>query len=260
MKNSHNHTLSENDILKIFLANKIKDLASNTAYSTHKVYSAATSSSKICELPIINIRTVYKTIQNIRKRNSIVVDSSRNLEELNITTLRDENFVVFDSGVDVNDRIVVLSTEKNLTHLQNSKVLICDGTFKVCPKEFLQLYVLHGKIHSNVYALVYILLTTKKEKDYLKAINIILDKCNQTFPEFIVIDFEVAAYIAFKKATKSTIYFCLFHFGQTMFRKLQKLGFVGLFIKNIQFRLFIKCVTSLAFVHQSFLKWNIKND
>ena len=89
---------------------------------------------------------------------------------------------------------------------------------------------------------------TEKENDYWKVFNMLYDKCDEKFPDYIVIDFEVSAYVAFKKATKSKIYFCLFHFGQCIFRKLQKLGLAKDFLTNIEFRMFIKCVTSLAFV------------
>ena len=65
---SHNHILSENDISKVFLDNKIKDLAANTAFSTSKVYSAATTTTKLCELPIIKKK--LKKYLNNRIRTS----------------------------------------------------------------------------------------------------------------------------------------------------------------------------------------------
>ena len=138
---------------------------------------------------------------------------------------------------------------RNLSHLKNSSICIADGTFKVCPKEYLQLYILHGKFFSNVYPLVYILMQTKKEKDYFSAFNTTIEHCNGIFPKYVIIDFEVAAFVAFKKANKNcVIYFCLFHFGQCIWRKLQKLGLSKDFLHNVEFRLFIKCFTSLAFV------------
>ena len=198
-RNIHNHILSENDIPKIFLSNTIKDLAENTAYSTHAVYSLSTNNKQICELPIVNKRNCYKNILNSRKRNSIVVDNNRNLDDISVSTFRGEKFCLFDSVVNSEDRIVILATENNLNHLQNSSILIADGTFKECPKEFLQLYVLHGKISSNVYPFVYILLKTKKETDYLKAFTIIQEKWSFEFPNYIVIDFELAALLLLKK-------------------------------------------------------------
>ena len=98
----------------------IKNLSENGAYSTHKVYSMATSEMKICELPILNKDHIYKNIRNIRKRNSIVVDSSKNLEELNIKTLRGQDFCLFDSGTDKPNRFVILTTSENLLHLENA--------------------------------------------------------------------------------------------------------------------------------------------
>ena len=68
-------------------------------------------------------------------------------------------------------------------------------------------------------------------------------------PKKVIIDFEKSAFNAFKKASKhSQLFFCLFHFGQIIWRKVQKLGLANIYIKNADFRLYIKCFTSLAFV------------
>ena len=42
----------------------------------------------------------------------------------------------------------------------------------------------------------------------------------------------------------------MFHFGQCIYRKLQKLGLSGDYQNDINFKVFIKCVSSLAFVPQ----------
>ena len=138
----HNHFLSENDILHLKLSKKINELARNTAYNTHTVYSVATQATPMSQLPILKKHNIYENIRNLRKRNSIAVDTTRNLQQLNIQTLRGEDFCLFDSGVDSDDRIVILSTVHNFCHLKNSNCAIADGTFKVCPKEFTQLYVI----------------------------------------------------------------------------------------------------------------------
>ena len=251
---NHNHVLSENDISKKFLSSKIQNIAKNTAYTTQQVYSVSTSSEKLSDLPIVNKKHICKNIRNIRKRSSIIIDKTRNLDELKVNTLRNETFCIYDSGVGANDRIVIFATENNLSHLKNSRIMIADGTFKVCPKEFLQLYVIHGEVCSKIYALVYILLKTKKEGDYLRALNIINEKCQFQLPNYVVIDFEFAAFNAFKKLSNSQNFFCLFHFGQCIWRKLQKLGLSKDFLQNKDFRLFIKSVTSLAFVPVDFVE------
>ena len=112
-RGSHNHVLSDNDINKAKTSHKIKELAESTKYSTSKVYSMATNSANIFDLPIFPKKSMYKNIQNSRKRNSIDVNYELNLRELNIKSLRNENLVLYDSGSNDVNRIIIFSTEKN---------------------------------------------------------------------------------------------------------------------------------------------------
>ena len=142
---------------------------------------------------------------------------------------------------------------KKMSHLSNAKVWISDGTFKVVPKEFSQLYVIHGKIFNKDFPLAYILMKNRTEAMYSKVLSILKEN-NVKFPQYLIIDFEIQSFNAFKKASKeTTIKFCLFHFGQCIWRRIQKEGFSKLYSRNIEFKMFIKCFLSLAFVPKEFV-------
>jgi hypothetical protein len=67
-------------------------------------------------------KSYSRTIQNIRKRN--LVDSCSHEEEIpNIFkhTLREENFIQFDNGVENENRVLIISTTKNLEYLRDAK-------------------------------------------------------------------------------------------------------------------------------------------
>ena len=68
--------------------------------------------------------------------------------------------------------MIIFSTKKNVIHLNNSCVWIVDGTFKVVPKEYYQLYIIHGKI----FPLVYILMSSKTQVDYENMIKTLKEK------------------------------------------------------------------------------------
>ena len=55
----------------------------------------------------------------------------------------DECILVFDSGQDDPDRILVFSNSELQRIARNSHVFHVDGTFRVCPKPFYQLYTVH---------------------------------------------------------------------------------------------------------------------
>ena len=212
----------------------------------------ATNEEDTQKLPDIPKKSVYQFIRDVRKRNCIQINSETNLCG-SILTLRCKNFCLYDSGSEDCERIIVFSTEDNLSHLKHSKFWVCDGTFKVVPREFTQLYTIHGHVFNKVLPFVFILMSNKSERSYERAIQIIKEKGNLELPPNIIIDFEMAAFNAFEKESKHSVSFCLFNLGQRVFRKSQKLGLSKLYQQNNDFRLFVKCVTSLAFVPSDFV-------
>ena len=64
-----------------------------------------------------------------------------------------------------------------------------------------------------------------------------------------IFDFEQAAFIAFKEVfPKVEIIGCLFHFGQTIYRNVQRLGYQKTDENNEEYSEFVKMLISLTFV------------
>jgi hypothetical protein len=104
-----------------------------------------------------------------------------------------------------------------------------DGTFKYCPKYFLQLFTLHGYYNGHYIPLAFCLLKDKLTETYAKCLTILLNKCkeiNLKFqPEEIVIDFEKSIHNAVKSVWNEVkIIGCRFHISQAWWRKVQELG------------------------------------
>ncbi|RGB21452.1 hypothetical protein C1646_634599, partial [Rhizophagus diaphanus] len=85
-------------------------------------------------------------------------------------TLNGSNFLIKDSTLDHNNRILIFTTVANLKQLELSSFWIMDGTFKTVPTIFKQLYTIHGSIggneNSQIMPLVYALMTSKSGKCY----------------------------------------------------------------------------------------------
>ena len=96
-------------------------------------------------------------------------------------------------------------------------------------------------------------MNSRSEETYHKVLSILQDN-SVRFPKYIIMDFELPQFNAFKRiADKTKIHFCLFHLGQSIWRKIQNLSFSQLYIQNTNFRLLVKCFLSLAFVPLEFL-------
>jgi hypothetical protein len=56
---------------------------------------------------------------------------------------------------------------------------------------------------------------------------------------------------------------CLFHLGQSIFRKIQKLGLTSVYHSNLTFKKFIKALIALSYVQTIYIEekfQNLKND
>jgi len=155
------------------------------------------------------------------------------------TTTTGEPFLLYDSKGDsdfgASGRVLVFATRKNLEHLASSNTWYVDGTFKVAPSLFTQLFTILGSVEQfgrteaqSILALpfVYALRTLKEQQQYeavLKAVRQAATSfgIDQFQPARIMSDFELsiinACCTVFPSATISG---CLFHLGQNVLKRV----------------------------------------
>jgi hypothetical protein len=75
-------------------------------------------------------------------------------------TDKGEQFLLLDSKD--KDRILMFATRRNLDFLIKSQEWFVDGTFKIVPKLFYQLFTIHGNINGAYYPLIYCCRTNEK--------------------------------------------------------------------------------------------------
>lgn len=86
-------------------------------------------------------------------------------------TLRNEKFLLFDSGVEDKERILLFSTSHNLELLSETKSeWFVDGTFKSSPYLFAQILTIHVLKFNTVIPLVYALFPNKTKCTYKRLI------------------------------------------------------------------------------------------
>jgi hypothetical protein len=162
------------------------------------------------------------------------------------------DFVIVD---DVRDgsRILVFGTLSDLTRLCNSDTASMDGTFKICPKIFYQLYVIHShQSHGSVPEL-FCLLPDKKTSTYHRLISLLKLKAADLELKFdpttLIVDFEVTVHNVVRDLLPTTnIKGCLFHFGQALYRNLQGLGLASLYKTSDDVRKWFRMYIGLAFL------------
>ena len=202
-----------------------------------------------------SIRALTKEVQYERKKHEYPTANPTSLADLIIPavyqeTKRQETFLLHDSGPG-EDRILVYSTRRNLEFLKNSRCVFGDGTFKVAPGLFEQIYSIHATLEERqVCPLVFTLMNRKSTDAYVNMLTAIKNLIPAWAPEVITTDFESAAIRAFQQVfPQSRLHGCHFHFGQCVWKRIQHEPAVATRYKDSpDFELQVKCLNALAFV------------
>lgn len=159
------------------------------------------------------------------------------------------DFVLFDSGAG-EDRIIILGCNQLLDGLARSTLWLADGTFKVTPSLFFQLYSIHFQFVTGVNpAAVYCLLPNKTRQSYDRMLVALRDLVPAANPATVLVDFEVATIGAFKAAYPNAhVSGCYFHLSQSVIRKVNEIGMKVNYETDDEVRGFVRCLAALAHV------------
>jgi len=192
--------------------------------------------SKIRDLPqqvvakLPQRAALKRRINRVRQAN--FPQNPKTLEELGELppefrrTMKKDSFLLYDSYEDDPEepRIIVFSTRENLRKLGKSKTWYSDGTFKVCPSSFAQIFTIHGLVKKIAFPFVYALLPNKEQASYQRVFQVLKD-ASANFntplpePETLISDFELAIINAgIAEYPHATVRLCFFHFGQSAYR------------------------------------------
>lgn len=171
-------------------------------------------------------RNLLRSVSRYQNLNRPAIPSI--LNELEIIdpynkTLEGERFLLYDSGVEDEDRLIIYATDDDLRRLCASEVVYCDGTFKCAPRLFKQLFTIHAVVFGEVFPLVYAITTRQNQATYVKIIEVLKER-TEAFglsfsPRFVSCDFEKATLNAIEsELPQAEIRGCLFHFSQSVQR------------------------------------------
>lgn len=138
------------------------------------------------------------------------------------------DFFLFDDGIE--DKILIFGTPLAKEYLKKHKFFYGDGTFKICPRPFYQVYSLHINIsHAdnivNFVPVLYILLANKTQAIYERLFTILRNQFSVII-DLYKCDYELATIQAVKSVYPSVkVTGCYFHYWKAVLKKSQKIGF-----------------------------------
>ena len=201
----HNHDSLTNDELQKMkhrqsIKRKVEDCPNQRP--TKLICSAIKGKSHIYQFN--EVRNLRKAIS--RKKLSLRPKLPTDLEDT-LNTLSSMIDQTYPEGAEmvkvVTKGIVILFTEDGLHKLSSHGVLLGDGTFKVTPRHFHQLFTLHVCLDNGyVIPTVYALLPDKKTSTYKNFVELLINECSkrgrQLNMEQVVLDFEIGMWKALR--------------------------------------------------------------
>jgi len=217
----------------LIVKHRLKTAAKETRDDPQVIISQVTSTSSdatIARLPKVRSmkRDIRVTRQILTCGNGVRLPA--NLSEINLPeelkkTTKGECFLLHDSGPETgSNRFLVFGTENFLKHMVSCDEIFCDGTFKLPPNLFCQLYIMHGFDGEKYVPCIYALLPNKSKPMYAALLNALIEKSNHKFkPKTVMSDFEAGFINAVQETFPEAVCKgCFFHLSQSIMRHVQK--------------------------------------
>ncbi|CAF1109935.1 unnamed protein product [Brachionus calyciflorus] len=214
----HRH---EPDLVKFELLERrrlIKERATNSNDKARKILSLLEKPyDNTVRVQIPSYSADRQVIQRVQKANKPNYPkepdslASIDIPDFLKISISNELFLYFDSGPEDCERFFIFCTLKNLKLIENRDIF-CDGTFKIAPKLFKQVYTFHVMIDGQSFPVIYVFLTRKTQDIYTRMLSKI-EEGTSGCPKLIKSDFEQAFLNASATVFKDAeVYACFFHF------------------------------------------------
>lgn len=254
IRTEHNHAPDPANN-EVFVARaKMKELATTREDAPRSIILASTStisSEAAVQLPsyAASRRAIQRTRDKVyRQKYSFQNASEIILEDRHKNTNNGEPFLLWDSGKEEH-RIFMFGTRNNIALLKEFNNWCVDGTFKVAPHHFSQLYTIHALVDNRALPMIYAVTTNKQESTYKRILQKILEYEPTLKPQSVLCDFEVSSINALKDVFPDvTVAGCSFHLAQNLWRKIQKHNLTELYRDSADIRVRCKMLLALSYV------------
>ena len=207
----------------------IKRRARDSLDNPREIVSAEVQN--VSEAVAFNLPSLDHLGRNIRSQrqnrhrhpNPVVREALPELPPEYQVTSAGERFLIHDSGIGDEKRILIFGSPDALQLLRESPHWFGDGTFKVCPRIFFfQVYTLHGLVQDRIISCIYALLPDKSEDPYRRFFEEVRNTLDlEHSPQDIMIDFEMKGYF--------------FHLYSKLWKRIQRSGLQQRYINDAEF-------------------------
>ncbi|XP_037049634.1 uncharacterized protein LOC119083925 [Bradysia coprophila] len=252
LDHSHAPDVRKGNVRKVL--ENIRNRALSTTEPPRKILRNITCSiGRVSSVELPSNINMTRGIRRIRNKTGVHPKNPKTLAELvidgdNALTLKGDLFVLYDNQSDTK-RIVIFSTNTNLSFLSYCDEWYMDGTFDVVPTIFKQLYTIHGRRNKTYVPCVYVLASGKDFFTYAEIFRKLKELQPRLKPKTVMVDFEQAAMKAIQQTFPGVeVYGCFFHMCQCIYRHIQAQGLQSIYGEDENFAQYMRCLAALAFV------------
>lgn len=252
----HNHDPKAHCVAVSTANKKVKDVSSSSSLEPSQIIREAIVDCQPDQRVYLPSKRAQK-IKIIRNRKTTdTVAEPDNLEDVCIPEelkyLEGELFVLSEWNYN-GEKNIIMGTTNSLKELGKSQCWVMDGTFYVVPKLFRQLFTIQGFIDGQSVPLIFCLMSKKSKQAYNEffhqLFHLALDQNINLNPQRIITDFEQTISSVAQQFFPDALYKgCLFHFGQIIWRQVQKEKLAQKYGNNEMFSISIRMLKSLSFV------------
>ena len=231
----------------------MKERALNYETSTRSILASGLGSmneSTIAVLPKFDSikLTIRRTRSSVENFDNLATATEIIIPEKYKLTSKGQQFLLYDSGIHQTNRLLIFGTHQMLNLLRDTSNWYADGTFKVVPIQFYQLYTIHCERDGYIIPCIYALMSNKLQSTYDELLKKLKEIEPELDPSSIMVDFEKAPINALEENFLAVISGCFFHLSQSIYRQIQSRGLATLYLEDEEFAIKIKMLASLAFV------------
>lgn len=165
-------------------------------------------------------------------------------------TNKNELFLLYGGNGKTDDTILIFSTRSNLNMLNESSIWICTWVDHLSvPTDFSQLYTIHCHVGTDVFPLVYVLMTDRRNYTYKCMLRHLVELQPTLDPKLIHTYFDRAFTTEFKRIFPNIEMKGNFsHLCKCVWEKLQTSGLNKKYTKDHTFAEQVKYLCTLSFV------------
>ena len=200
---------------------EIKNIAGTTCTPLKQIYDSHVTIES-------NIQPFVKLQWAMGKRRKNNLPPTPNSAEGFKNSLKERaggtNAPCFREMAKVADDFFLFFRDLTCQQMENVSIIHADGTFKIVPKKFYQLLIIHCVFSDILIPVLYAVMTSKSRLLYDALFLSIRNFLPSFKPTKCVVDFESALYSSINFNFESQMQGCLFHYRQVLWRKWSRLG------------------------------------